>query len=135
MKEYMLGNHISHLFSVGDRVKHAIAARTPAWFEFVQVEWAEHLEHLHNLFYGIIRTHHEEIPEIPNVHKVCVSREKTPAFLHSQSHKIAVLYIRRVEGIKTEKSQPPGKTAEHGIRDETHIMGGFIVHVQQLIAQ
>jgi hypothetical protein len=38
MEEYILGNHISHLFPAGDRVKHTIAARTSAWFEFVQVE-------------------------------------------------------------------------------------------------
>ena len=79
--------------------------------------------------------HHEEVPEIPDVQEVRVSREKTPALLHRQFHEIAVLYIRIVEGIKTEKSQPSGETAKHGIRDETHIMGGFIVHAQQLIAQ
>ena len=54
--------------------------------------------------------------------------------LHRQFHKIAILYIRIVERIKTEKSEPPGETAKHGICDETHIIGGFIVHALQLIA-
>jgi len=130
MKKYILRNHVPRLFPADPGIKHTITARTPAWSEFFRSECAEHF---HDLLSGIIRVHHKEVSEIPDVQEMCVPGEKAPVLLHCQFHKIAVLYIRKVEGIKTEKSQPTGETAEHGICDKTHVMEGFIVHAQQLI--